>query len=72
MFEKFPGFANAVVFGFMGGALIGILVESLQMKNENFNWVLGGVMLLVGLGISMLFVIMGRAMDKEGGVIDGK
>ncbi|MCL2164280.1 MAG: DUF368 domain-containing protein [Oscillospiraceae bacterium] len=65
VFEKFPGFANTMVFGFMAGSLIGVLVQSLQLNDSNFNWLLGGIMLTVGLGISMLFVILARIMDKE-------
>jgi len=64
IFEKFPGFSNSTVFGFMSGSLIGILIMSLQMNDTNFNWLLGGVMLVIGLGISMLFVVMGKKMNK--------
>ena len=65
VFEKFPGFANSAVFGFMIGSLIGIIVQSLQLNDPNFNWLLGGIMIIVGLGISMLFFVMGKAMNKE-------
>lgn len=65
VFEKFPGFANSTVLGFMAGSLIGILIQSFQLDNTNFSWLLGGAMLVAGLGISMLFVIIGKAMDKE-------
>jgi len=64
IFEKFPGSSNSTVFGFMSGSLIGILIMSLQMNDTNFNWLLGGVMLVIGLGISMLFVVMGKKMNK--------
>lgn len=65
VFEKFPGFANSTVFGFMSGSLIGILVQSLQLGDENFNWLQGGIMLAAGIGISMLFVVIGRIIGKE-------
>jgi len=65
VFDKIPGFANAMVFGFMAGSLAGMLVESLRMADENFTWILGGVMLAAGLGVSMLFVLLGRAMQKN-------
>ena len=65
IFEKYPGFANSTVLGFMTGSLISILIKSLQMSDVNFNWLLGGVMLAGGLGISMLFVVLGRKMKNE-------
>ena len=65
VFERFPGFANVTVLGFMFGSLIGILTQSVQMRDANFNWVLGAVMPLAGLGISMLFVMLGRSMGKS-------
>ncbi|MCL2747657.1 MAG: DUF368 domain-containing protein [Oscillospiraceae bacterium] len=65
VFDKFPGFANATVFGFMSGSLIGILVECLQMPNDNFTWLFGSLMLIAGLAISMLFVVLGKFMKKE-------
>ena len=64
IFEKYPGFSNSTVLGFMSGSLIGILVKSLQMNDANFNWLLGFIMLAVGLGISMLFVVLGKTMNK--------
>jgi len=63
-FEKYPGFSNSTVFGIMSGSLIGVLIQSLQTVDDNFNWLLGGVMLLIGLAVSMLFVVMGRYMNK--------
>ena len=65
IFDKHPGFANTTVLGFMAGSLIGIFIQSLKIEDINFNWVLGGVMLVIGLGISMLFVAMGKNMNKE-------
>jgi putative membrane protein len=65
VFEKFPGFANSMVFGFMSGSLFGILIQSLQTSDADFSWLLGGVMLLAGLGISMLFVVLQKVVDKN-------
>jgi len=64
VFEKFPGLANAMVFGFMTGSLIGILAQSLRLPSANFRWWLGALMLAAGLVVSMLFVMMARAMEK--------
>jgi len=65
VFEKFPGFANSMVLGFMTGSLAGILVQSLRMRDEGFTWLLGGLMLAAGAGISILFVALGKKMDVE-------
>jgi len=65
IFEKFPGFANTVVFGFMIGSLIGILIHSLQISDANFNWLIGTIVLAAGIGVSLLFVRIGRVMNKE-------
>ena len=64
VFEKAPGFANSMVFGFMAGALLGVLIQSLRLEDARFNWLLGGIMLAAGLGVSMLFVVLGRRMEK--------
>ena len=64
VFDKIPGLANTMVFGFMAGSLIGVLVRSLQIEDAGFNWLLGGIMLAAGLIVSMLFVVMGRHMKK--------
>jgi len=60
VFEKYPGFANTAVLGFMSGSLIGILIQSLQIYDPEFSWLSGGLMLAIGLGTSMLFVVLGR------------
>ena len=64
-FKKFPAVANTAVLGFMGGSLIGILIKSIQFPDVNFSWLLGAIMLLIGLGVSMLFVVLGKAMNKS-------
>jgi len=65
LFDRYPGLANSMVLGIMGGSLVGLLVQSLRMADENFTWILGGCMLAAGLGVSMLFVLLGRAMEKN-------
>ena len=65
IFKRYPGFANTTVLGFMCGSLIGVLIESLQISDASFNWFIGGIMLVIGLGLSMLFVVLGRVMNKE-------
>ena len=62
IFKRYPGFANSLVFGFIAGSLIGILVESLQMEEAGFTWLLGGIMLAAGLLVSILFVALGKKM----------
>ena len=64
-FEKYPGFANSTVFGFMTGSLIGIFVQSQRIVEVNFNWLIGGGMLVTGLVVSIVFVILGKAMNKS-------
>jgi len=65
VFDKIPGFANSAVLGFMAGSMAGILIQGLQMPDVNFDWLLGGVMLAVGLGVSVLFVVLGKALNKS-------
>lgn len=65
VFKKFPGFANSMVLGFMSGSLIALAVDSLQMADPGFTWLLGGIMLAAGLCISMLFVVMGKKMNRD-------
>ena len=64
IFKKYPGFANSAVLGFMSGSLGGILLQSIQMNDANFNWLIGCVMLAAGLGISMLFVVLGKTVNN--------
>ena len=65
VFRKHPGFANTTVFGFMSGSLIGILVQSLKISDPGFTWLSGALMLTLGLAVSMLFVFLGRVMNKN-------
>ena len=65
IFEKLPGLANTMVLGFMSGSLIGIMYNSYQIEDPGFNWLIGGAALAIGLGISMMFVWLGRKMEHD-------
>ena len=65
IFKKFPGFANAMVFGFLSGSLASIITRSLRLDAAGFTWLFGGAMLAAGLLISMGFLLLGRRMNKE-------
>ena len=65
VFEKFPGFSNTTVLGFQFGSIIGIAYQSHQIIDANFTWLLGGIMLAVGFCISIMFIILGRVMNKS-------
>jgi len=65
VFEEHTGFANSTVLGFMVGSLAAILLQSLKLHDDHFTWLLGGIALAVGFGISMLFVVLGKHMNKE-------
>ncbi|MDR2649604.1 MAG: DUF368 domain-containing protein [Clostridiales bacterium] len=64
-FEKFPGLANAIVFGLMSGSLIGVLIQSVRLDDPNYTWMAGGLMLLGGLGVSTLFMAVGKGMATK-------
>jgi len=64
-FKKYPGFSNTMVFGFMSGSLLGVLISSLGKDDPGFSWFLGGAMFIIGLGLSVLFVLLGRFMSKK-------
>ncbi|MDR2598889.1 MAG: DUF368 domain-containing protein [Oscillospiraceae bacterium] len=64
VFKKFPGFANTTIIGFLFGSLFSVAYQSHYIDDPNFNWILGGIMLLAGLGISVIFVVMSKYMNK--------
>ena len=64
VFEKYPGFSNTTVLGFQFGSLLGIAYQSHFIPEENFTWLLGGIMLAVGFCISIMFMILGRVLNK--------
>ena len=65
IFSKFPGFANTTVLGFQIGSIISIAYKSHLLTDPNFTWLLGGIMLVVGVGISISFILMGKYMNKS-------
>ena len=65
IFKRFPGFANACIFGFMSGTLIGIFMESLDVYDPGFTWLQGGLTFAAGLGASFLFILLGKKMGKK-------
>ena len=64
VFKKYPGFANTTVLGFQFGSIASIMYKSHQTIDPNFTWLLGGIMLAAGVGISVLFILMGKYMNK--------
>ena len=64
MLHRFPGMAYSMVAGFMGGSLISIFIR-LPDDAPNFNWFIGALMLFMGLGISGLFVFLGKQFNKD-------
>ena len=64
VFEKFPGFANTTVLGFIFGSFISISYQSHQIVDAEFTWVIGGLMLIIGFCVSFSFLFLGRYMNK--------
>jgi len=65
-FDKFPGISNTAVLGFMAGSLVGMTWIGLRIYDPNFSWWIGGLMLLAGLAISMMFLLLGKKINPEG------
>ena len=64
VFERFPGFANTTVLGFISGSFVSILYQSHQITDEGFTWLIGAVMLVVGFAVSVSFLLLGKVMNK--------
>jgi len=64
VFKRYPGFANTIVLGFQFGSLLGIAYQSHYIAARNFTWLLGGIMLAVGCCISVMFMLIGKFMNK--------
>lgn len=60
--DRHHGLAYFSIFGFMCGSLITIYI-GLPANDVNFNWFVGAAMLLAGLGISLLFFLLGRKFN---------
>ena len=65
VFGRYPGAANSAVLGFIAGSLAGILVQGLRMGDIGFQWFHGAAMAAAGLGLSLLFIVLGNAMGKS-------
>ncbi|MCL2664465.1 MAG: DUF368 domain-containing protein [Defluviitaleaceae bacterium] len=63
IFEKYPGFANTTVLGFMAGSLAGILIQAHNLNDPNFTWFSGIAMLVAGLAVSAVFVFVGAKLN---------
>jgi putative membrane protein len=66
IFKKNLGVAYSLVLGFMSGSLITVTVDALRMPDVNFNWMIGALMIAVGVGMSIVFVIMGNKLEGDG------
>ncbi len=64
IFKKFESLANFMVFGFVSGSLVGLFL-ALPKNDTSFNWLIGSIMLLVGLGISMIFIFLSKKFNKD-------
>jgi putative membrane protein len=64
-FERLPGLANTMVLGFMSGSLMGVMYKSHYIDDPGFTWLIGGAALVMGLGISMMFVWLGGKMGHD-------
>jgi len=64
VFKKYPGFANTTVLGFQVGSIVSITYKSLQTIDPSFTWLVGGIMLIVGFAISVMFIILGKLLNK--------
>lgn len=58
--EKFPGFANMCILGFMTGTLLGIFVESFYLNDANSTLPIQIIALLGGFLLSLVFVVLGK------------
>ena len=65
IFEKYPGFSNTTVLGFQFGSLLAIAYQSHNIADPNFTWTLGGIMLVAGFCISIMFMVLGKIMNKD-------
>jgi len=65
IFKRYHNFAYFMVFGFMCGCLVGIFYRLKDIPNDGFNWLIGGLMLILGLAISFLFVHLGKRFNTE-------
>jgi len=65
VFDRYPGFANTLVFGFVSGSLVGILLQVFRITDSGSIRLSDFIMLIVGFGVSMLFVVMRNKLQGE-------
>lgn len=65
VFAKFTGFANYMVIGFLIGSILGIAYGVFAAGYSGiWNVLVGVLMLCAGLGISLLFVYLGKKVES--------
>ena len=66
LFNKYSGLANTAVLGFMLGSLVALVIRvmDVQAGEPSFNWLIGALMFAIGIGVSVLFVTLGKTMNK--------
>ena len=63
IFNRYPGFAYSMVFGFMCGTLTAILLPVIP-RIAGTDWVMCAVLLIIGAGISVGFQLLGKKMKE--------
>lgn len=64
-FTKYPGAANSAVLGFMLGSFLVLLVQGIQVTDVTFAWWQGVLALTMGLGISVLLMVLLRFVNNK-------
>ncbi len=64
VFKKVRALAYCFVFGFMCGSLIGIFLKMLRAAGS-IHWAVGALMVIIGLGISLLFMRLSERFHME-------
>ena len=69
-FDKWPGPSHSSVLGFMIGSFVGMAILGLTTEHPfaiatGLNWLIDFVALLVGVGISIGFMVMGKKMNTS-------
>lgn len=62
--KRFHGLAYSMVFGFICGSFVSIYM-GLPKDDAHFNWLIGAVALIIGLGISLLFVFLSKKFNSN-------
>ena len=64
VFNRYPGFAYSMVLGFMCGTLIAVLLPAIP-KVTGGDWIMCGVLLILGLSISVGFQFLGKKFNAD-------